>query len=113
MEEQQRNGRKPGGALLALVPWLLSALLYPYLPEVVYKLWAGMPLSIFFGSWAEPLATFGFFFAILGIPWLPAAIKAELLKRRQGHRAARNYVLRVLAFVSVLYTALMLLIYSY
>lgn len=113
MKERPLDDRKSGGALLAFGPWLLSALLYPYVPEVVHKLWTGMPLQLIFGSWREPLATFGFFFAILGIPWIPAAIKAELLQRKRGRRAARNYVLLVLAFVSVLYTALMLLIYSY
>ncbi len=80
-----------GGWLMAFCGWALSAVLVPFLPELMSGGQVfGYPLM-------EYVATIGLFAVILLVVWIPAGKRASRLYRVFGPRRAIYALLKVFA----------------
>ncbi|MDK9711335.1 hypothetical protein [Acidaminobacter sp.] len=90
--------RSSGGWLLAFCGWLLSAVVVPFIPEIMSGgRILGYPLM-------EYVATIGLFAVILLAIWIPAGFKASKLYRFNGPGRAVSALLKVFILQILVFT---------
>lgn len=89
-----------GGWILALFGWILSAVVVPFIPEIMSGgRVLGYPLM-------EYVATIGLFAVVLLVVWIPAGIKASKLYRLNGPGRAVSALLKVFTVQTLVFTVI-------
>ena len=84
-----------GGWTAALAGWLSSAILFPFLPEIMRWVFDGAPLNLFRYPVMEYVGTIAFWGALFLLVWIPAGFKASGIYGRKGTGPSIRFVILV------------------
>ena len=91
------------GWTAALIGWLVSSLIFPFLPEIMNTLFDGDPFDLFIHPVMEYVVTIGFWGGLFLLVWIPAGFRAASLSRKSGANRA------ILSVVIVFFVMLVVL----
>lgn len=90
-----KASRINGGWIAAFTGWIISSVLFPFLPEIMNVVIDGIPLGIFFFSPMEYFSTMALWSVVFLLVWIPSGLRAGRLYRDKGIKPARNFVIIV------------------
>ncbi len=90
-----------GGWGAALAGWIISSILFPFLPEIMKAVIDNTPIDLFGFPLMEYVATIGFWSLIFLIVWIPAGFKASKVYKEKGIKSARIFAAIVFIFLLV------------
>lgn len=85
----------------ATIAWIISSIIFPFLPELMKSIFNGYPLSLNY-PFSEYMATIGFWGAIFLLFWIPAGFKASRIYKEVGFITSRNYVIKVFIIMLII-----------
>lgn len=90
------NRKINGGWAAVLVGWILSSIVFPFLPEIMETVIDSYPFSFPFMEYA---ATIGILSVLFLFVWIPAGFKASRIYKEKGLKSAMKYVFVVFLIV--------------
>ena len=91
------------GWTAALIGWLVSSLIFPFLPEILNTLIDRDPFDLFIHPPMEYVATIGFWAALFLVVWIPMGFRAASLSRKSGtSRAVLSVVITFFILLVIL-----------
>ena len=83
----------------SLIAWIVSSIIFPFIPEVMRSIFDGYPLNLNYPP-SEYIATILFWSVIFLFVWLPAGFKSSRIYKESGFDSSRNFV--IIVFVALL-----------
>jgi hypothetical protein len=84
-----------GGWAAAITGWVISSIIFPFLPEIIKAVIYGSPLNLFGYPLMEYTATIGLWSVIFLSVWIPAGFKSSKIFKEKGIQSAGKYVITV------------------